>query len=251
MIHVSFEDRLTALAEESPKFSDGARVLKTSDALSIILDEIDATVLASQLTFHSDRGALTLLVTGRRMHKITAGASHEVLNHPLDPDDSILTQAAGQALQAFALDVRELRVAHNPVAGDANMSDRVSVQQLSNALGLVSDDPNAAPHERFVTRMEDAFTATIHLVDRGVKEMTGDRMDQTQLKIVLTSQYSAFLNKRRSTCPSHSDPSLTLLADVIEVGTTLGVADYGEHAILFSIPTEKAIVASQSFRTTI
>jgi hypothetical protein len=130
------------------------------------------------------------------------------------------------------------------------MSDRVSVGQLNAALGRVVDDPNAPPVERFINRMNDSFLATIRLTNRVSKDMTGNSADLAQLKIVLSTQLSAFLDARAEACASHSDPSLTMFADVLEQGTTLGLADFGEDAILFSVPTGQIGLAQQSFYRT-
>lgn len=239
---------LEALSAETPTFVDGARVLEPGDPLDALLAEIDSTVLPATLTFHNDAGSLALLATGRRLHMITAGGPKAVLNQPLDPDDTALTKAAAKALAAFAADAGTLRVAHGPVAGDdINMSDRVSVAQLNAALGRIVDDPNAPPVERFVTRMGDGFDATIRLSNRVSTDMTGATATLAQLRIVLSTQLSAFMDARAAACASHSTPSLTLLGDVLEDGRSIGLADFGQEAILFCLSTGELPIAIQAF----
>lgn len=248
MTHASFAARLAALGSETPDFVDGARVLDHADALTALLDEIDATVLPAALTFQSDTGALTLLATGRRLHKITDGAPDGVLDQAMDPDNGDLTQDAAHALAAFCDGASAMRVSHGCVAAqNATMSGRVSVRALNTALGRVNDDPDAPPYERFVARMADSFGATIHIQNRVAKDMTGPSVDLAQLKIILSTQFSGFIDTRNDKCASHSDPSLTLLGDVLEPGTTLGIAVFETDMILFSMPTADTAKASQTF----
>ncbi|WP_299722468.1 hypothetical protein [uncultured Tateyamaria sp.] len=248
MTHAAFAAHLAALSSEEPTFVDGARVLDHSDALGAILNEIDAAILSTAMTFHTERGALSVLVTGRRLHMITAGAPDDVLDRALDPDDGALIKSAAQTLQDFAADAVELRVAHAPVAAhEASMSGRVSVQKLNAALGRYIDDPDASPYDRFLTRMTGDITAAIHLKNKAAQDMTGSSADLAQLKIVISTQLSAFIDARSENCPSHSDPSLTLLRDVTAPGVTLGLAIFGEQAVLFSLPTSEVAKASQSF----
>ncbi|MEL6466559.1 MAG: hypothetical protein AAFQ58_16455 [Pseudomonadota bacterium] len=241
-------DRLAALAEETPEFSKGARVLSMSDPLATILDEIDATVLPMALRFETEDRALAMLVSGRRLHRITEGAPDDVLDTPLPVDDANLTERAARALEAFANGATDLTVAYAAPPADVDMSDRVSADALAAALGRDADDPDVPPVKRFLSRMRGTITAVIHLNDRVAGEMTGSAADLTGLRIILTSQLSTFVDTRANQCALHADPSLTLLADVIASGTSAGLVIFDAESILFSLPTDALPRAAETFR---
>ena len=240
---------LATLVSETPQFQNGARVLDHSSARDTLFDEIDATVLPAVLTFESDTASLSLLVTGRRLNRIVSGGGAEVDGKALSPDDAAMTKAAAQALADFADAAKELRVRSTAPEHDAaDMSDRISIRALQNALGMVVDDPDAPPLERFVTRMGEAITASIHLDDRVAAQTTGPNIDVAGLKIILTTQLSAFMDARIKNCPSHSEPSLTLFADVIETGTSAGLATFDTQTLLFTCTTADLPIANDAFR---
>lgn len=241
-------DLLAALAEEKPDFQNDARVLDTANPLTAILDEIDATVLPAALTFDADGKTLTLMVSGRRLHRMTDGAPASLRDRPLTVEDTALTEQAARALEAFAADVIALTVAHIAPPEGLDMSDRVSVDALATALGRDAEDSDLPPEQRFLTRLGDAVTAVIHLDNRVAGEMTGSPADLAGLRIVMTTQVSAFLDARSDQCASHSDPSLTILADAIAPGVSVGLAVFDTHSILFSIASDALPRASDVFR---
>lgn len=245
-------DVLAALATETPIFEQGARVLDPSDALTAILNEIDAAVLPVTLRFETGSRSMDLLVTGRRVHKVLAGGSDDVTNRALNPDDTDLIERAARDIADFAdcAEALRVRIAASP-ADAVDMSDRVSVPVLLDALGLAGDDADASPHLRFLGRIENVAIASIQLTNRVVGEMQGSSADVAGLKIVVASQLSQFLDARARTCTSHRDPSLTLLADVVAPATSLGVAVFGENTTLFTFATEHMAKAQQAFQCSV
>jgi hypothetical protein len=246
----ALSDLLTTLAKEDPVFEDGARVLDASDTRAAIFEEIDATVLPATLTFEAGAAKLELVVTNQRVHRIMAGAPDDVLDQPLNPDNTDLTERAARAISDFAEGATTLRVRHAAAPGDSlEMSDRVSTDMLAATLGEgVQHDPNTPLHERFLSEMADTALATIHLADRVAGQTTGSSADIAGLKIVLVTQLSAFLDTRRDTCASYSDPSLTLWRDVQDADQALGIADFGENVVLFSVPMASLSAAHILFR---
>jgi len=240
---------LSALINETPEFRDGARVLDHADALSAVLDEIDRAVLPAVLTFENDAASVSLLVTGRRLHCVVSGGGAGVDGKPLSPDDAEQTKATAQALADFANGSKALRMrsaAPDPDAAD--MSDRVSVRVLQAALGMVIDDPDAPPLDRFMAQMGDAVTAAVYLEDRVVTQTSGASIYLAGLKIAVSTQLSAFLDARHEKCASHSEPSLTFFTDVVDVGISLGLVTFETHTALFTCATTALPRASNAFR---
>lgn len=242
-------DVLAALATETPVFEKSARVLDPSDPLTAIMDEINATVLPAKLFFETDRRSMEMLVTGRRIHKITLGAEDDVTNRSLNPDDSDLVQRGARAIADFAEGATSLtvRIAASPVDA-VDMSDRVSVSVLLDALGHADDDPDAPPNQRFLIFLGQVATASVQLTNRVAGGIQGSSADVAVLKVILASQLSHFLDTRAGTCASHSDPSLTLLANAVAPGTSVGVAVFEEHTTLFTFATKHVSKAHEAFR---
>lgn len=242
------DDRLSALAEETPTFEGRARHLDTANPVAAILDEIDAAVLPVTMRFETGTRSLALIVSGRRLHRISEGAPDEVLDTPLPVDNTALTEKAARVLETFADGADTLVVTHDAAPDDMDMSDRVSVTALADALGLGASDATAAPSQRFLGRMGDAITTMIHLDDWVAGDVAGTPSDLASLRIVLTTQLSTFVDTRRAKCASHSDPSLTLFADVEGADASIGLAVFGSQAILFRLPTAALPQAADTFR---
>lgn len=262
--------QLAALASETPRFRDGARVLwpgstltGPQDAFEALAQEIEATVLPATLRFEAGPGAYVALhVAGRRVAEVLS-ASGEVpeglIGAPLEPEEPARVAQAAQLLARFAEAAEAeaegqggLIVRHDPpAAGQSERSNRVPVALLLQALGREAIDPDAPPCAQMRTRLGDTATAWIRLEGAHEADSGGASVDLAGLRIVLSTQLPGFLAKRREDCPSHEDPSLTLLTDVLGADQALGLAAIEAGLLLFSFATRDFVAAHKAFRRSI
>lgn len=222
--------RLRALASDAETYADGARILPAGDGFEAILEEIDATVLPAALKFDNGETLLTLHVSARMLHGIVDDPT------ALSPDDTGAISATAERIDAFAKAASgPLRVTYDPAPdGSADLTDRVSVAALARSIGRAMVPPDAPPLVQFRQRLGANATACITLHARQVTETEGRHELLQGLKIAMQTQLAAFLSRRAETCPSHSDPSLTLWSGALPGDTTIGFATVGDDALLFA-----------------
>ncbi len=246
--------RLAALAGDAPGFSHGAQVLETDNAVAVMLEEIDTCVLPAALIFDRGDAELHLSVSGRKLHKVVAVTGEievpeDVVGAALAPEDETRLAAVGELFTAFAENAAQLHLRRAAASEDSTeLSNRVSVAALSRAIGLRDPSDTRTPYERFAEDLDAIAKACILLEDGAVKGTKGAIAGISALKIALTTQLSQFLRTRESTCPAHTDPSLTLLADVVEPGQSMGVAVLGAHIALFTYDSADMYALQRAFR---
>lgn len=240
----SLSDRLHALAGEAAAQEGRARILcETGATPDHILDEIDTTVLASALTFNTGDAQLTLHVAGRRLHMISGPSigldvPEDLLERPISMEDADARARIADILHRLLEASPRLSVTSTPSSDlDAEGGDSLSLAALQADLGLdlSLDDDHLPAIERFIARVEGQVQAYIRLSGNRLQSTQGAVSDISSLKIALTTQLSKFQMRRNSDCPSHSEPSLTLLAEVQQPGCGLGLAVHGEDTLLFSV----------------
>ena len=230
--------RLAALASETPEVENGARVLNTRiGAAEAILNAIDETVLGEQMVFSNGAARLTLLVAGRRLAGLVEASGIDVpdgvMGSGLSMDDPDRVGQIAEAIKAFAQGADKLTVTSEPMPRAEDL-ESVSLGALMSAIGIVPDDPSASPLERFMTRASDVVQASISLKDGAVAKTDGTIQLVQSLKISLSTQLSTFLDARKATCPSHTDPSLTLCQDTVDKGVGMAIAVHGDDLALIA-----------------
>lgn len=234
---------IAALAGETPDIADGTRMLGIKHgAAEAVLDEIEATVLGAHLRFTSDAGDMVLRVAGRRLVAVDSVDGQEIdkalLGATLSMDAPEQLSAAGAAIAAFSKAASQLGVVSTHMS-NVDVAESVSISALRDAMGIVAEDPNASQVERFLTRAQDNIEAHVVLENGDVTKTEGVPKLVQSLKIVLSTQLSAFLDARAANCPSHSDPSLTLFQDSIEAGKSIGIARIDEDVTIFAFESSK------------
>ena len=229
----SLKARLAALASEQPEIENGARVLRTKGAgFETVITVIDETVLGERMVFSNGEAKMTLLVAGRRLAGLEAvegvEVAKDVLGAGLTMDNPDQVKRIAETIEAFAGDAATLTVATEPFA-DAEELESVSLNALVNASGI---DPNMTPMQRFLSKGEPIMSASILLENGAVSKTNGAIQSVQSLKIALSTQLQPFLDARKATCPSHSDPSLTLCQDTIEQGVGIAIALHGDDLAL-------------------
>lgn len=245
-------DRISVLAAEIPVFEGRARVLAQDDAsLEHLLQEVDETVLPTALTFDTGVATLTMMVGGRRVHEISQASGTlnlpEVLNGTaLSMEDTRLQSEAAKLLRAFLPGGGRLLVMTNRT--DAGLIDRpesLSIGCLRAALGIGEED--LSPGERLMRRAGDAVKAHILTRDGNIQSSSGSSIMAASLKIAMTTQLRTFLDQRQKRCASHEDPSLTLLAEVVEEGCGIAVVIFAEETLIAAVPTTHFADMSAAF----
>lgn len=265
----SLSDLLAALAEEAPQLRGDARVIwpgppqgpgaKPEDALDALFSEIERTVLPALLAFRTNAAAVLLHVSGRRLVAITAtegplSPAEGLLGAPLEPEDAPRVAAAAELLAAFAALApgTELVVRHRPPPeAPSKTADRVPVALLAQSLGRVTIDPDAPPCAQFQQRLGAQAQACIRLEAGQEAESLGEPSALAGLRIVTATQLTKFLDTRRAECVSHEDPSLTIWADAMGPGLSLGLAAIADGLLVFAFETAALCPVHQTFRRSI
>ncbi len=247
MSDASLAARLAALAEEQPQFENGARRIDGPDAFDAILAEIDHTVLPARLTFSAGGASLALIVAGRRLCAVPDVAD------VLSPDDLTAIEAAAAAIAAFSEGVDgPLLVAEGEAAeGAGDPTQRVSVNALAQAAGRVAIDPDLPLPERVQARL--GAVAQAHVVMSGQTVNTSDGPSELVSMLTATAQekLAAFVAQRRESCPSHKDPSMTIMAGAAGDGRAIGLVTTGEEHLLFVVPESGINEALRVFKLSI
>lgn len=247
MTNATLAARLAALANEAPEYKDGARLIPTPDAFDTILAEIDQTVLPTTLAFTSNDATLTLVVAARRLCAVP-GVVDE-----LAPDDTAAIKAAADAIATFAeaaTSPLELRDSEAPdQMGDA--THRVSAAALVNAAGRVVIDPDAPFVEKVRLRLGDTAQAWVIFDGTKITDGQGPKPLREILNKAARNQVVVFQDKRRTSCPSHSEPSLTILAGSAGDGITIGLVSTTDEHLLLAMSEADIAAAVTAFQLTL
>ncbi len=234
--------RLKALANEEPEFEGRARVVPHADALSTILQEIDAAVLPVNLVFDGGQSQMTLHVAERRLHSIIEvtgdlQASEDVIGQSVSTDNEALLAEVSKLLHAFADSAEKLLLTTAEAKDDAaDATNSVSVSTLAKSLECPDPNDDRPPSEKFLAALADIPSAIMHVENGVVSHTEGSVVHTASLKIAVSQQLSRFLKEREQKCPSHSDPSFTVFSDVIEPGQSLGLCILENLTVIFVFP---------------
>ena len=241
MAEQTLSDRIAALASEDPVFVGKSRVLDvTEGATEALLDALDSTVLSSRLTFQSAASRLVLDVAGRRLVQIETASEdvkipEAILGQPISMDSAEALEQLARAIYSFTGAATELKVEAEPLRATAR-GDTVSVAALRDALGATAARKES-PMDQMLAQAGDKILAVLRLEGNTVAQTKGAIAQIETLKAAMTGQLETFLSQRATSCPSHSEPSLTLCTDSISPGVGLGLAVIAEERTLFAFET--------------
>lgn len=240
-------DRIAALASENPVFEGKTRVLSLeTGGLEAILDEIDAAVLPTRLTFATDTGQLALDVAGRRLLRVAEGGgdvnvAENLLGATLSTEKTDDLKSVAALLVLFAGNAASLKLTAEPANGAAR-GDSVSVETIRSALGTPAAEETESPMDKLLAGCGDHIKAVLRLDGNTVAQTKGSIAHVQALKSALSGQMDGFLEARAKTCASHGDPSLTLLQATLAPGVGIGVAVVADERTLLAY--DSAAVAS-------
>lgn len=237
----SLKGRIAALASETPEVEGGARVLNARiGGFAAMVNAIDETVLGERMTFSNGAAQMTVLVAGRRVAGLEEvkgiDVDKAILGSGLSMDNADQVKQIAQAMQSFSEDADKLTVMSEAMP-QAEDLESVSLAALMSSIGVAPDDPTTPPMQRFMTRAADVMQASILLKDGAVSKTEGAIQLVQSLKIALSTQLPAFLDARKATCPSHTDPSLTLCHDTVDKGVGMAIAVHGDDLALLAFKT--------------
>ena len=236
--------RIEALASEEAQFDGAARILPKEDPLEVLLEEIDATVLASELRFDNGSTKMVLSVAGRRLQRISEidgalSAPGGVADLALSMEDEAAVAGAAHFIHSFCDAATTLTVTAQPGGAQSDATDSLSVPALRRAMPSAEPDTDLPPLEYLENLVEELSTAVIQLQGGAIATSSGSRAHIASLKVVLTTQLKAFVEKRSDACPSHSDPSFTWFGDAFEPELGIGLLVVDDRTSLFTLPINR------------
>lgn len=212
--------RLALLAQETPTFEDGLRVLDGGDRFAALIHLIDQTVIPARLTVSDAEGArLVMDVAGRRLCRIPGVVD------TLTPEDTAAIKTAAETLSGFA-DRAEtaLRVQETVSDGaEIDPTQSISITVLSEAAGRVMIDPGAPALDQFRARLGSALIATITLSNGAETDRSGEP-EALDLLAPVVDGMAALLAK---------GSSLTILSG--GAAGVQGVAQDAEDVLIFAL----------------
>jgi len=155
--------RITRIADAGTTYKQGRRVLTEGGSTAILpalLQEIDETILARELTFHSDTGnSITLVAKGRRLWRICAAKPKnmipkgaELIAVNLSDNNTDEMRALTKLMHKFAETAKSLSVSIAETEPDSDYSAMgLSVRILRNTweisadISATDDGPKDAP----------------------------------------------------------------------------------------------------------
>jgi hypothetical protein len=197
-------EKLSLLANETPRFAERARVVENRPGLSALLDEVDVTVLPSRLHFETPDAQLALLVSGRTVVRLDAYDGSDqtataLVGAELEPEDSDQIADLVSVLLNFVENHDELRVrselADSPQASATN---RVTVAALNRTLAAMLAGPPPPDMEGFLSRAEPHFLGMLVIENGEAVKTGGDAISVNVLKAVLRTQLPAYLDAQNA-----------------------------------------------------
>ena len=210
--------RLALLANETPVFEDGKRILSDDDSFAAIIHLIDQTVLSTLLQIENGVGVLKLEVSGRRLSRIPGHVED------MAGDDAAVKTAATMIAEFADQSTGPLRVSEEPGGqADADSAQSVSITALAGAAGRVMIDESAEPLVQFEARLGDSLTGSIFLAKGEVTERIGNVK-------ALDADVEAL-------CALATDgPSLVVFD--MQGGQFTGAAFVGDDAMIFAVQAD-------------
>ena len=251
-------DRLETLASEVPAYVGQARVICATGAAPLaILEELDCTVLPSDLQFRSAGQHLTLRASGRRLVQVIEASPalplpQAYIGMPLTHDDTEMRADLARTLTAFTEAGRALQVVVRPLLDQSAMttsSQSLSVAALTKDLDELGDAASdALPFlDKLSRAARDITDAQIWLDGNRLVKTTGDVAAISGLKTVLTSQLGPLRARQSDLGHTITEPRLSVFADVLGAGASMAlVSDAGQMRLL-SVPTPNIPALTQQF----
>ncbi len=143
--------RITRIADAGTTYKQGRRVLAEGSNAAILpalLQEIDETILARELTFHSDTGnSITLVAKGRRLWRVCAAKPKNLIPKGIDliavnlsDSDEDEMRALAKLMHKFAETAKSLSVSIAKTEPDSDYSAMgLSVRILRDTWGVSAE----------------------------------------------------------------------------------------------------------------
>ena len=213
--------RLALLANETPEFVDGKRVLSGGDRFAAVINLIDQTVIPAILHIDNGESVIELVVAGRRLCRIPGHVEELAAS-----DSEAIAKAS--ALIADFTDRGDTALLVTESAAPQSDSDRtqsVSITALAEASGRELVDKTAAPLVQFQARLGSSLTGAFLLSTDKPADQIGDVDD-------LEGDVDGLFKLASGT------PSLVVF-DVqgAPTPTVRGAAFVGEDAMIFTVQT--------------
>jgi hypothetical protein len=186
--------KIARLASREDAFDQGRRVLSGTgrdEILGAVLQEIDETVLARQLTFNAQPGhSIVLIAKGRRLQKICeiepeslAAVGSDLISQYLSGQDDGHMVGLTQLMVSFAEGADRLSVSVDEIgAGGDNSAIGVSVQSLSAAWLPASSANGPVTLGDFLASCRGDLIASILLENGALVSQSGAEKQAKRLK---------------------------------------------------------------------
>ncbi len=199
-------DRISRIAEAGTTFKQGRRVLsegKNEAILPALLQEIDETVLARELTFHSDTDkSITLVAKGRRLWRICAAQPNSLIpkgadlkNANISGDDEAAMAALRKLMQEFAKSANMLSVSISETDPDNDYRAMgISVRMLRDMLttaAAAADTAESNQLKGFVESLKAKALASAVMADDNLIYSSGTDKQIKLLESLLNDQLEA------------------------------------------------------------
>jgi hypothetical protein len=213
--------RITRIAEGGVTYKEGRRILTEAgnDAiLPAMLQEIDETILARELTFHSDTGnSITLTAKGRRLWRICEAKPKSLIPKGADlvkvnlsGDDDATMDALTKLMQKFAETTKVLSVSVAETAPGSDYSamgitvrmlrdtwNTPSASSASSASSAPADFVGPASLKEFVDGFSTEILASVVIAGDTLLSSTGSDKQIKLLADLIKDQLQAINDELR------------------------------------------------------
>ena len=222
------------------------RAIKSANGdrlLTLLLTEIDETILPRRLTLETSAGqSLHLGVANRRLQGLLAPAAQgeELAGKPLVDPDEAWVKSFREALGAFFGDGGEFtitatRLGDDDMGSDAGLSAEVLAKAWDvSAPGQAATDPGEVIAS-FLDRLGEDRSAWLKIAGEEVVDQGGDEASLNQLSDGAAVFMDAYLNRRGQI---GIDEGGSHGVSVAFAGGAMFFADCGSHAAVVLVPSE-------------
>ncbi|VAV87720.1 hypothetical protein MNBD_ALPHA07-1602 [hydrothermal vent metagenome] len=204
-------DRISRIAETGTTYKQGRRVLTEGNSTAILpamLQEIDETILARELTFHNGAdNSITLVAKGRRLWRICGATPKNLIPKGTDlvavnlsADDDAAMDALAKLMHKFANAGKALSVSISEAAPDSDYSAMgIAVRGLRETWGVTAvlspaaDTDIPAPLrtlQEFVDALSDGVLASAVMAGDDMVSSTGSDKQIKLLTDLINDQSS-------------------------------------------------------------